>query len=139
MVTIQVVQSPYLRDALLIVLLRRQQADRRPTPTGHVKGLSYSLTVEQKVAYDVPLIGGKDCPMVKKVPEHKETFKIGDNIQVTALHTPCHTQDSICYLFEDGSDRAVFTGDTLFIDGTHNVKNISNTSSNLDYRLRTIL
>lgn len=34
-----------------------------------------------------------------------------------ALHTPCHTQDSICYLFEDGNDKAVFTGDTLFIGG----------------------
>ena len=34
-----------------------------------------------------------------------------------ALHTPCHTQDSICYFFEDGNDRAVFTGDTLFIGG----------------------
>jgi hydroxyacylglutathione hydrolase len=36
---------------------------------------------------------------------------------VTALHTPCHTQDSICYFMEDGNDRAVFTGDTLFIGG----------------------
>lgn len=35
-----------------------------------------------------------------------------------ALHTPCHTQDSICFLFEDGDQRAVFTGDTLFIGGT---------------------
>lgn len=34
-----------------------------------------------------------------------------------ALHTPCHTQDSICYFFEDGDQRAVFTGDTLFIGG----------------------
>ena len=36
---------------------------------------------------------------------------------MTALHTPCHTQDSICYFAEDGDDRAVFTGDTLFIGG----------------------
>lgn len=36
---------------------------------------------------------------------------------MTALHTPCHTQDHICYYFEDGADRAVFTGDTLFIGG----------------------
>ena len=34
-----------------------------------------------------------------------------------ALHTPCHTQDSICYYFQDGDQRAVFTGDTLFIGG----------------------
>ena len=36
---------------------------------------------------------------------------------MTALHTPCHTQDSICFYFEDGPERAVFTGDTLFIGG----------------------
>ena len=49
-------------------------------------------------------------------PSHNSTFEIG-SIKVTALHTPCHTQDSICYFFEDGSDKAVFTGDTLFIGG----------------------
>lgn len=37
-----------------------------------------------------------------------------------ALHTPCHTQDSICYYVtsSDGSHPGgVFTGDTLFIAG----------------------
>jgi len=63
------------------------------------------------------VIGGKDCAKVDQVPGHGDTFKVGDNIKVTAYHTPCHTQDSICYLFEDGQDRAVFTGDTLFIGG----------------------
>lgn len=67
--------------------------------------------------YSVPIIGGKDCSKVSKTPSHGETFTIGDGIKVKALHTPCHTQDSICYLFEDGSERAVFTGDTLFIGG----------------------
>ncbi|KAI9709556.1 MAG: Cytoplasmic glyoxalase II [Bogoriella megaspora] len=60
---------------------------------------------------------GKDCAKVTTTPKHGETFSVGDNIKVKALHTPCHTQDSICYLFEDGNDRAVFTGDTLFIGG----------------------
>lgn len=68
-------------------------------------------------AYPIPIIGGKDCAKVSKTPKHGETFTIGDSIKVKALHTPCHTQDSICYLFEDGNDRAVFTGDTLFIGG----------------------
>lgn len=42
---------------------------------------------------------------------------LGEGIKVTALHTPCHTQDSICYLLEDEAkgERAVFTGDTLFV------------------------
>lgn len=52
-----------------------------------------------------------------ETPRHNETFKIGDRLTVTALHTPCHTQDSICFYLEDGEDRAVFTGDTLFIAG----------------------
>ncbi|PSN66017.1 Metallo-hydrolase/oxidoreductase [Corynespora cassiicola Philippines] len=67
--------------------------------------------------FKLPIVGGKDCAQVTTTPEHKSTFTIGDGIKVTALHTPCHTQDSICYYFEDGSDRAVFTGDTLFIGG----------------------
>ncbi|MCJ1337970.1 Cytoplasmic glyoxalase II [Bachmanniomyces sp. S44760] len=66
---------------------------------------------------DLPVIGGKDCEAVTQTPKHEETFKIGESISVKALHTPCHTQDSICWLMEDGNDRIVFTGDTLFIGG----------------------
>lgn len=64
----------------------------------------------------MPLIAGKDSPKVTETPKHGSTFNIG-SIRVKALHTPCHTQDSICYFFEDGDQRAVFTGDTLFIGG----------------------
>ncbi|KAF2838208.1 Metallo-hydrolase/oxidoreductase [Patellaria atrata CBS 101060] len=67
--------------------------------------------------YPLPIVGGKDCAKVSNSPPHNSTFTIGDTIKVRALHTPCHTQDSICYFFEDGEDRAVFTGDTLFIGG----------------------
>ncbi|MCJ1247360.1 Cytoplasmic glyoxalase II [Trapelia coarctata] len=63
------------------------------------------------------VIGGKDCEAVTKTPKHGETFKIGQGISVKALHTPCHTQDSICWFMEDGDERVVFTGDTLFIGG----------------------
>ena len=65
----------------------------------------------------LPVIGGKECEAVTQTPKHEETFKIGQGIKVTALHTPCHTQDSICYFLEDGNDKVVFTGDTLFIGG----------------------
>ncbi len=37
-----------------------------------------------------------------------------DGIQLRALHTPGHTQDSYSYLM----DNRVFTGDTLLIRGT---------------------
>jgi len=69
-----------------------------------------------KTYSDTPVIGGKDCEKVTKTPANNSTWKLGQ-ITIKALHTPCHTQDSICFYFEDGSDRAVFTGDTLFIGG----------------------
>ncbi|TQS32203.1 hypothetical protein Golomagni_07490, partial [Golovinomyces magnicellulatus] len=62
------------------------------------------------------IIGGKDCEGVSQTPAHGETFKIGD-ITVKGVHTPCHTQDSICYFMEDSTGKVVFTGDTLFISG----------------------
>jgi hydroxyacylglutathione hydrolase len=67
----------------------------------------------------LPVIAGRDSPCVTKTPPHKSSFNIGKNIKVTALHTPCHTQDSICYFMEDSTtnERVVFTGDTLFIAG----------------------
>ncbi|PYI14041.1 Metallo-hydrolase/oxidoreductase [Aspergillus violaceofuscus CBS 115571] len=65
----------------------------------------------------LPVIGGKDCQSVTQTPAHGETFRIGERIAVTALHTPCHTQDSICYFMQDGEQKVVFTGDTLFIGG----------------------
>jgi glyoxylase-like metal-dependent hydrolase (beta-lactamase superfamily II)/rhodanese-related sulfurtransferase len=45
-----------------------------------------------------------------------EVFKVG-NITLTVIHTPGHTMESTCFLLKDenGKDKAVFTGDTLFI------------------------
>ena len=45
-----------------------------------------------------------------------EVFQIG-NITLTVLHTPGHTPESTTYLLKDenGVDKAIFTGDTLFI------------------------
>ncbi|KAF5253570.1 hypothetical protein FOXYS1_14524 [Fusarium oxysporum] len=65
---------------------------------------------------EADIIGGKDCEGVTKTPGHGETFKLGD-ITFKGVHTPCHTQDSICFFVEDGKAKAVFTGDTLFIGG----------------------
>jgi hydroxyacylglutathione hydrolase len=40
-------------------------------------------------------------------------------LEVTALHTPCHTAGHVCYVVGGDPDRpaAVFTGDTLFLGG----------------------
>lgn len=62
------------------------------------------------------VIAGKDCACVQKTPSDNETFKIGELV-VKAIHTPCHTQDSICFYAEQNGKKAVFTGDTLFLAG----------------------
>ncbi|CAH2352995.1 hydroxyacylglutathione hydrolase, cytoplasmic isozyme [[Candida] railenensis] len=68
---------------------------------------------------DLPVIGGKDSDLVTYTPSHEEVIDLGDRLSITALHTPCHTQDSICYYVTDSKskERAVFTGDTLFVSG----------------------
>ncbi|MBL7781096.1 MAG: MBL fold metallo-hydrolase [Saprospiraceae bacterium] len=45
-----------------------------------------------------------------------EEFKVG-NITFRVLHTPGHTMESTCYLLldENGEEKALFSGDTLFI------------------------
>lgn len=45
-----------------------------------------------------------------------EKFPLG-NATITLVHTPGHTMESSCYLLtdENGKDKAMFTGDTLFI------------------------
>ncbi|WEJ93979.1 Cytoplasmic glyoxalase II [Yamadazyma tenuis] len=72
-----------------------------------------------KVYPTLPVIAGKDSPLVSHTPAHKEVIELGTNLSITALHTPCHTQDSICYYAEDATtnQRVVFTGDTLFTSG----------------------
>ncbi|OAA60433.1 Beta-lactamase-like protein [Niveomyces insectorum RCEF 264] len=66
---------------------------------------------------DLPVIGGRKCAGVTRTPPHGEGFQLGQAVAVTGLHTPCHTQDSICWFVQDGADRVVFTGDTLFHGG----------------------
>lgn len=50
------------------------------------------------------------------IAKDNEVFKVG-KITITALHTPGHTMESTCYLLRDenGINKAIFTGDTLFI------------------------
>ncbi|KAF9452881.1 hydroxyacylglutathione hydrolase [Macrolepiota fuliginosa MF-IS2] len=69
-----------------------------------------------------PIYGGShQVTAVSNIVKDKDEFKIGDNIQVKCLATPCHTQDSICYHVTDPTDAShpggIFTGDTLFIAG----------------------
>ncbi|KAH7732005.1 glyoxalase II chain A [Aphelenchoides avenae] len=68
----------------------------------------------------VEIIGGDSSRIEKLDTEvhHDSKFSVG-GLAVKCLHTPCHTKTHICYFVEDGStnEKAVFTGDTLFISG----------------------
>ncbi|KAI5288158.1 Cytoplasmic glyoxalase II [Ascosphaera aggregata] len=76
---------------------------------------------------DLTVLGGERCLAATYSPQHGEVISLFDGISLTALRTPCHTQDSICYYAVDENvaestaadevKRAVFTGDTLFIGG----------------------
>lgn len=50
------------------------------------------------------------------IANDNEEFKLG-RITIKVLHTPGHTMESACYLLldENGQQRALFSGDTLFI------------------------
>ncbi|KAF9937020.1 hypothetical protein BGZ65_001881 [Modicella reniformis] len=53
-------------------------------------------------------------PEINYVVKDKEEFKVG-SLTVQALWTHCHTKGSVSYYVRDDSERAVFTGDTLFL------------------------
>jgi len=52
----------------------------------------------------------------KKVGQDGEVFALGGST-ITLIHTPGHTMESSCYLLKDeqGKERGIITGDTLFI------------------------
>ncbi|CAM9404188.1 unnamed protein product [Scytosiphon promiscuus] len=64
------------------------------------------------------IIGGE----VDRVQGATSTVKDGDTISVGAisvkcLHTPGHTMGHTCFYATEGNQKAVFTGDTLFVGG----------------------
>ncbi len=56
-----------------------------------------------------PLLFGDTCPQTGIEVEDGAVFPLG-GLDVRVIHTPGHTEDSICLIVGD----AVFTGDTLF-------------------------
>ena len=74
----------------------------------------------KKAQNDIQIYGGdaKRIEAIDTVLEDGHKFELG-SLKVTAMATPCHTNSHICYFVEDEANkqRAVFTGDTLFIGG----------------------
>ena len=81
----------------------------------HADFVSSHLEIHQKtgaVIYASKLV---NAYYPHKTIDEGEKIDLGD-IQLKALHTPGHSPDSICIvLHHEGKDKAVFTGDTLFI------------------------
>lgn len=48
---------------------------------------------------------------------HDGEFIKVDNLEIKAIYTPGHTDDSYCFLLEEGGQHMIFTGDTLLIRG----------------------
>jgi len=82
----------------------------------HADFVSGHLTLSEKTG--APIVYGPtatpkfDCI----VAEDGQEFKLGD-VTIKALHTPGHTMESTTYLLldEKGKEKAIFSGDTLFL------------------------
>lgn len=88
---------------------------------------------------NVPVIAGKDSPLVSHTPSDHEIMRLGEDVEIEALHTPCHTIDSICYYARDTKtgEKAVFTGDTLFNAGCGRF--FEGSPQKMDYALNEVL
>ncbi|CAB4256292.1 similar to Saccharomyces cerevisiae YDR272W GLO2 Cytoplasmic glyoxalase II, catalyzes the hydrolysis of S-D-lactoylglutathione into glutathione and D-lactate [Maudiozyma barnettii] len=62
--------------------------------------------------------GSKASQGATELPRHGQKYTLGD-LEIIAIRTPCHTQDSVCYYVRDPqtNEHGVFTGDTLFTAG----------------------
>jgi glyoxylase-like metal-dependent hydrolase (beta-lactamase superfamily II)/rhodanese-related sulfurtransferase len=82
----------------------------------HADFVSGHVTLAEKTG--APIIFGPTAnPTFKAhIATDGEVFTLGE-ITITVLHTPGHTQESVCYLLKDknGKDYALFSGDTLFL------------------------
>jgi sulfur dioxygenase len=70
--------------------------------------------------------------------KHGNTLKFGTH-EIRALHTPGHTAGSMSFLWQAGSQRHVFTGDSLLIDGCGRTDFQSGSAEALYQSLTTVL
>jgi glyoxylase-like metal-dependent hydrolase (beta-lactamase superfamily II) len=76
---------------------------------GHYDHSNGNKAVKKLTGKTALLLGVTD-PQTGIVVTHDARFPLGD-LEIVVLHTPGHTEDSICLYIGD----AVFTGDTLFV------------------------
>ncbi|AXM97304.1 MBL fold metallo-hydrolase [Pseudomonas plecoglossicida] len=83
---------------------------------GHT-AIGAHITQVQKVfgsLYNAEAGFARDGSQFDVLLEDEEGFRIG-NLLARALHTPGHTPACMSYLVQDGGEKAVFVGDTLFM------------------------
>lgn len=82
----------------------------------HADFVSGHLDLAKKTGAHI-VYGPTAAPSFKTyVAKDDEELKLG-NIKIKVLHTPGHTMESTCFLLidENGKEKALFSGDTLFI------------------------
>jgi len=82
----------------------------------HADFVSGHVTLAEKTGADIIYGPNASTSFKSIIAEDGQVFQLGD-ITITALHTPGHTMESTTYLLRDaqGTDHAIFTGDTLFL------------------------
>ncbi|MDG1247384.1 MAG: MBL fold metallo-hydrolase, partial [Flavobacteriaceae bacterium] len=82
----------------------------------HADFISGHLNLAKKTNAEIIYGPKSETKFDKTIAKDYEEFKIG-NITIVAIHTPGHTIESTTYLLRDanGTDHAIFTGDTLFL------------------------
>jgi glyoxylase-like metal-dependent hydrolase (beta-lactamase superfamily II)/rhodanese-related sulfurtransferase len=81
----------------------------------HTHADHFTGTRELARRLDAPIVMHRDspAPFVDMRVDDGELLRVGD-LRLNVLHTPGHTQDSMCLVAED----RIFTGDTLLIGAT---------------------
>ncbi|KAJ1937061.1 Cytoplasmic glyoxalase II [Kickxella alabastrina] len=89
--------------------------------THHHADHSGGNTKMQNAIPGIPVYGGDErIPAMTHRVEHGDEFTLG-SFRIRAIRTPGHTTGSVCYFVEEEGEgeeeRAVFSGDTLFVGG----------------------
>jgi len=82
----------------------------------HADFVSGHLTLAKQSGGEIVFGPNAETTFTATIAEDGQVFQLGD-ISITALHTPGHTMESTTYLLKDeaGNNKAIFTGDTLFL------------------------
>ena len=82
----------------------------------HADFVSGHLDLHQKTGASIVYGPSAEPSFEAKIAQDGEIFMLG-NVKIKVLHTPGHTMESVCFLLldENGKEKAIFTGDTLFL------------------------